>query len=263
MGRPGQSPGTLTPLPARHFPEPVSLSPSLAPSHSEALGLFGETPPPTLPLPGNSCGWMSGWEPSRGGGVRPREGDWREGGVRESAQGDLENTMEAARASVSPDVRWKRKTLTRTLPGQFPPKSRACGGGARAWRDRAAASPLLTREGKTAGRGGAVGWLRPLVTFPASAGRGPGPPGSGPPTWRARSAPRAHSPLAAAPRPLATTTGTARRAVTHRPPPSRPAPRGHSPAGGARRGGGAAGRGSNRGSPRASPSRPGPAPSGR
>lgn len=47
-------------------------------------------------------------------------------------------------------------------------------------------------------------------------------------------------------------------AVTHTPSPSRPARRGHSPAGGARRGGGAAGRGSSRGSPRASPSWPGP-----
>lgn len=73
LGRHGQTPEDPRPPPAWNIPEPVSLSPSLAPSHSKALGLFGETPPPTLPLPGNSCGWMRGRE--RGGGVRPREGE--------------------------------------------------------------------------------------------------------------------------------------------------------------------------------------------
>lgn len=188
--------------------------------------------------------------------MRPREGDREE---KESAQGDLETDDGGCICLGFPrDVRWKRKTLIHTLPGQFPPKSWACGGGARAWRDRAAASAVPTHEGKTWTAGVAVGRLCPLVTFgPLCRPRPLGPWPPRPPTWRARSAPHAHSPRAAAPRPLATTNGTARRAVTYRPPPpSRPAPRGHLTCGGARRGGGAAGRGSNRGSPRASPSPP-------
>lgn len=93
LGRHGQTPKDPRPSPAWNIPEPVSLSPRRAPSHSEALGLFGETPPPTLPLPGNSCGWMRGWEPGRhGGGVRPSEGEREEGGVHGCAQRELENS---------------------------------------------------------------------------------------------------------------------------------------------------------------------------
>lgn len=53
------------------FPSPQQGPLSL----SEALGLFGETPPPphTPLLPGNSCGWMRSWEPGHRG-VRPRKG---------------------------------------------------------------------------------------------------------------------------------------------------------------------------------------------
>lgn len=89
MARPRR---TLTLLLPGTFQGLSASPPRLAPSYSEALGLFGETPPPTLPLPGNSCGWMRGWEPGRhGGGVRPSKGEREEGGVHGCAQRKLEN----------------------------------------------------------------------------------------------------------------------------------------------------------------------------
>lgn len=79
-----------------HFPPPAWNIPYLflllfsqAPSYSEALGLFGETPPPTPTplLPGNSCGWMRSWEPGHRG-VRPRkEGRGMEVGFRGVSKG--------------------------------------------------------------------------------------------------------------------------------------------------------------------------------
>lgn len=88
-GRPGKAwPDPRTLLLPGTFQSLSASPPAWPPSRSEALGLFGETPPPTLPLPGNSCGWMRGWEPGRhGGGVRRREGEREEGGGSGCAQG--------------------------------------------------------------------------------------------------------------------------------------------------------------------------------
>lgn len=63
-GAQGRDPWDPHPPAAWNIPEPASLSPARPPSHSQASGLFGETPPPTLPLPGNSCGWRRGREPA-------------------------------------------------------------------------------------------------------------------------------------------------------------------------------------------------------